>query len=92
MQVNKYVHPCERIPAYIQQADQDKFKEDYNKKENERIKEHLETFDQMVCQRLLGCKGGLSRIKRFQEEYLPDEGCVGDSEEKLAYVMIIDDL
>ena len=41
MQVNKYVHPCERLPSFIQNADQEKFKLDYEKKENERIKAHL---------------------------------------------------
>ena len=29
MQVNKYVHPCERIPGQIKPQDIDKFEADY---------------------------------------------------------------
>ena len=68
------------------------FKKDYSKKANDRIKEHLENFDQMISQRLLGCSGSMSRINRFQADYLPQEGCVGDAEEQSAYTMFIDDL
>lgn len=39
---------------------------DYEKKENERIKSHLEMFDKVVLQTLCGSLDGKeSRIKRF---------------------------
>ena len=41
MQINKYVHPCERLPHFVRQEDLNLFAEDYSKKENERIKDHL---------------------------------------------------
>lgn len=48
MQINKYVHPCERLPHFVKTEDLDEFALDYGKKENERIREHLVTFDQLV--------------------------------------------
>ena len=45
-----------------------------------------------MLERLLGCTGGQGRINRFLKEYLPDNGCDSDTEEKLAYAMFIDDL
>jgi len=54
MQINKYVHPCERLPPFVKQEDLDVFAIDYTKKENERIKEHLSTFDELVAQTLCG--------------------------------------
>lgn len=41
MQVNKYVHPCERIPSAIKQEDMEKFEADYEIDTNERIKDYL---------------------------------------------------
>ena len=42
---------------------------------------------------MCGSADGLqSRIKRFQDEYLPQSGCDDDMEEKLAYAMFIDDI
>ena len=41
MQVNKYVHPCERIPSQIKPDDIEKFEADYEIDTNERIKEYL---------------------------------------------------
>jgi len=87
------VHPCERLPQFIAQADLDSFEQDYVVKENERIKEHIQAFDALVTQTLCGSQDGrLSRIKRFQAEYLPASGCDNDMEEQLSYVMFIDDL
>ena len=37
MHVNKYVHPCECIPASIEKADMDLLMQDYDKKEYEKI-------------------------------------------------------
>ena len=37
MHVNKYVHPCERIPDFIEAEDLKMFAQDYTKKKNERI-------------------------------------------------------
>ena len=54
MQINKYVHPCERLPHFVQKEDLACFAQDYDKRENERIKEHLITFDEMVTQTLCG--------------------------------------
>lgn len=82
MQINKYVHPCERLPHFVKTEDLDEFALDYGKKENERIREHLVTFDQLVTHQLCGSQDGKqSRIKRFQREYLPENGCDDDTEE-----------
>ena len=94
MQINKYVHPCERLPHYVRAEDLDCFQADYAKKENERIKDHLIAFDELVTQTLCGTQdGSSSRIKRYQQSYLPEKGgCDQDMEEQLSYVMFIDDL
>ena len=34
----------------------------------------------------------MSRIKRYQADYLPEKGCDNDLEEQLSYIMFIDDL
>jgi hypothetical protein len=71
----------------------DAFAQDYTKRENERIKDHLKAFDEMVTQTLCGTQDGKkSRIKRYQQDYLPSKGCDGDMEEQLSYVMFIDDI
>ena len=93
MQVNKYVHPCERLPAYIRQEDLALFAADYDKKENNRIRDYLVAFDLALTQSLCGAQdGSFSRLKRYQEQYLPDEGCDQDLEQQLSYLMFIDDL
>ena len=48
MQINKYVHPCERLPHFVKAEDLAKFAEEYDNKENDRIREHLKTFDELV--------------------------------------------
>ena len=48
MQINKYVHPCERLPHFVKAEDLAEFALEYEKKENERIKEHLQTFDELI--------------------------------------------
>lgn len=93
MQINKYVHPCERLPHFVKAEDLAEFALEYDKKENERIKDHLQTFDELVTQTLCGSQDGLqSRIKRFQNEYLPESGCDEEREELLSYAMFIDDV
>lgn len=93
MQVNKYVHPCERLPSFIHQEDLDEFAKDYSLKDNERIRGHIETFDSLVTQTLCGSlDGSNSRLKRYREDYLPRKGCDADKEEQLAYQMFIDDV
>ena len=93
MQINKYVHPCERLPHFVKQEDLATFALDYDKRENERIKAHLVAFDEMVTQTLCGSQdGSKSRIKRYQSDYLPTKGCDHDMEEQLSYVMFIDDI
>ena len=54
MQVNKYVHPCERLPAFIREEDLALFAVDYDKKENNRIKDYLKAFDLALTQSLCG--------------------------------------
>ena len=51
-------------------------------------------FDELVTQTLCGTQDGqASRIKRYQQNYLPEKGgCDQDMEEQLSYVMFIDDL
>ena len=66
MQINKYVHPCERLPHFVKQEDMDCFAKDYAKKENERIKEHLMAFDELITRTLCGTQdGSVSRLKRY---------------------------
>ena len=48
MQINKYVHPCERLPQFLKQTDLNEFAKDYTARENERIKDHLQAFDEML--------------------------------------------
>ena len=36
--------------------------------------------------------GSISRMKRYKEHYLPDEGCDKETEVNLSYVMFIDDI
>ena len=54
MQVNKYVHPCERLPAFIREEDLALFAADYDKKENNRIRDYLVAFDLALTQSLCG--------------------------------------
>lgn len=47
----------------------------------------------MVTQTLCGTQdGSISRIKRFQRNYLPEQGCDNEMEEQLSYTMLIDDI
>ena len=86
MQINKYVHPCERVPHFIKQDELAEFSMDYTKKEHERISDYIQTFDQLITFQLCGSQDGkYSRIKRFQREYLPDGGCDDETEEQLSY-------
>ena len=63
MQVNKYVHPCERLPAFIRHEDLDLFAADYDKKENNRIRDYLVAFDLALTQSLCGAQdGSLTRL------------------------------
>ena len=76
MQINKYVHPCERIPHFVRPEDMALFAEDYKKKENERIQEHLIAFDKLLTENLCGAQeNNKTRIRRYQREYLPESGC-----------------
>ena len=93
MQVNKYVHPCERIPGQIKPQDIDKFESDYQLDTNERVKDYLQQFDDILITKFVGSpNGNKTRIKRFKAEYLPDQGCDSEDEEELAYTMFIDDI
>ena len=93
MQVNKYVHPCERIPGQIKPQDIDKFEADYQLDTNERVKDYLKQFDDILITKFVGSpNGSKTRIKRFKAEYLPDQGCDSEDEEELAYTMFIDDV
>ena len=66
MQVNKYVHPCERFPTFLRSLDKKEFEKDYTLRENERVKEHLENFDLKIYELFFGNPDGSnSRIKRF---------------------------
>lgn len=54
MQVNKYVHPCERFPQFLKAPDRREFEKDYKIPNNERIKEHIESFDHKVYELFFG--------------------------------------
>ena len=82
MQVNKYVHPCERIPGAIKSEDVAQFEADYEIDTNERIKDYLKQFDEALISKFIGASNGeKTRIKRFKSEYLPDDGCDSEDEE-----------
>lgn len=51
-------------------------------------------FDELLTKTLCGSQDGeVSRIKRYQQSYLPEKGgCDQDMEEQLSYVMFVDDL
>ena len=60
---------------------------------NERIKDYLQQFDDILITKFVGSpNGNKTRIKRFKAEYLPDEGCDSEDEEELAYTMFVDDI
>ena len=66
MQVNRYVHPCERLPAAIKPDDLETFEADYGLDTNERIADYLRQFDGMLVTKFIGASDGAkSRIKRF---------------------------
>lgn len=94
MQVNKYVHPCETIPTILKPSDIKKLSIDYNNPQNERIKDHLEKFDEIILTLMVGGKDGTqSRIRRFKNDYLvDDEGYNSEEEANLAYQMFYDDV
>lgn len=93
MQVNKYVHPCERIPSTIKPDDIELFEADYELDSNERVKEYLRQFDEILVNKFIGATNGdKSRIKRFKTDYLPEDGCDSEDEEQLAYTMFVDDI
>lgn len=93
MQVNKYVHPCERLPAAIKPEDVEAFEADYALDTNERIADYLRQFDDLVVTKFVGASDGAkTRIKRFKADYLPDDGCDSEDEEQLAYTMFVDDI
>ena len=93
MHVNKYVHPCERIPNFIKASDLKLLQEDYEKDENERFHEQLIELDKAFIELLFGgSRGKHSRVKRFQTDYLPDEGYDSETENDLAYKMFLDDV
>lgn len=86
----------------IKAADRKEFEKDYQVANNERIRVHIENFDQKVYELFFGNAQGSSRILRFESHYLrplnkqkdADEGEEFDSEdeEQLAYEMFIDDV
>ena len=65
MQVNKYVHPCERFPQFIKKNDQQEFEKDYSLRNNERIRPFIEKFDKKLLELFFGNAGGKSRIHRY---------------------------
>ena len=92
MHVNKYVHPCECIPSSIKKEDMDLLTADYDKKEYEKIQQYLTAFDDLVIQMCGSTDGSVSRMKRYKQHYLPDEGCDKETEKNLSYVMFVDDI
>jgi hypothetical protein len=81
MHVNKFVHPCEKIPAFIKAVDLKEFSVDYDNPELEGVRLDLIEFDKKIVELLFGgSKGKHSRIRRFQEDYVDGDGY--DSEEE----------
>ena len=86
MHVNKYVHPCEKIPNFIKAMDLKEMQEDYQDKDNERFHHSLVQLDKAFIELLFGgSKGKHSRVRRFQSDYLPEDGYDSETENELAY-------
>jgi len=52
MQVNKFVHPAQTIPAAVRIEDLQRFTADYNLPENFRIRNYLEKIDNFVFEKI----------------------------------------
>ena len=66
MHVNKFIHPCEKIPNFIKAADLKSLGADYDVKELEGVRDDLIFLDKRIIELLFGgSKGKHSRIKRF---------------------------
>jgi hypothetical protein len=93
MHVNKFVHPCEKIPNVIKAAELKEFSEEYRLDENKDIADALINIDKTIIELLFGgSKGKHSRVRRFQTDYLPAEGYESEDEEEFAYTMFLDDV
>jgi len=66
MHVNKFIHPCEKIPNFIKVQDLKGFSLEYEQKENKGIADSLITLDKNLIELLFGgSKGKHSRVRRF---------------------------
>jgi hypothetical protein len=93
MHVNKYVHPSEKIPNLIKPVDLKTFSEDYSRDDSGKIRQMLIEFDKNIIELLFGgSKGKHSRVRRFQRDYLPEDGYDSEEENDLAYQMFMDDV
>lgn len=102
MQVNKYVHPCERFPTFIKLKDRKDLESDYKIRENERIKDNLELLDRKIYELFFGnLDGSQSRLKRYKQNYLEhhmqhsglnEDDVDSEQEEELAYDMFVEDI
>lgn len=71
MQVNKYVHPCERFPPFLKDTDRVQFEKDCSLHSNERISSYLQTFDAKLSEMFFGRADGThTRIGRYESVYL----------------------
>jgi hypothetical protein len=55
MQVNKYVHPSQKIPTIIKPDDIQKLQDEYNEPENFRIRGYLEKLDNFYFEKVFTC-------------------------------------
>ena len=66
MHVNKFIHPCEKIPNFIKATDLKEFSLEYDLKENKGIADALISLDKNLIELLFGgAKGKHSRVRRF---------------------------
>jgi len=97
MQVNKYVHPAQMIPQLLKQEDMQSLRDEYNEPENFRIRGYLEQLDNFYFEKVFTCgiikeQNVLSRVLRYQQDYLPPDGCESEEEETLSTKMFLDDV
>ena len=59
---------------------------------NVRIKDYMKIFDDFLKKKLITNDSETSRIQRFKKEFMPENGCDSEEEEKLSYNMFFQDL
>jgi len=85
------------IPQLLKQEDMQSLRDEYNEPENFRIRGYLEQLDNFYFEKVFTCsiikeQNVLSRVLRYQQDYLPTDGCESEEEETLSTKMFLDDV